>query len=229
MTPVIYLYAVLEAPPAPRAWRGMRGERLAFLRAGGLVVATGRLPSAPAPSAAALRRHDAVVRRLARALPAVLPVRFGTTVPEPSALGALLRAGMPALRRALRHVAGREQMTLRVFGSAAASPAPPRPAARSGPGTRYLAARRRAVSAGAPAVAHLRAGLGKLVRDERVEPSETPPLLASVYHLVDRGDRRAYARALRELRCRLADVRVVSSGPWAPYAFAPEPTAPQDS
>jgi Gas vesicle synthesis protein GvpL/GvpF len=229
MSAPLYLYAVLgQAPPRGR-WRGLRGERLTFVRlgarAGGLVVAAGPMATVPAPSASALRRHDAVVRRLGRAVPSVLPVRFGTTVPGAGGLAPLVAGRTAALRRALRRVAGREQMTLRVFGPRRRPLAPPSRSDRGGPGTRYLAARRRAAGAAAPTVARLRAGLEHLIRDERVEPSASPPLLASVYHLVDRGHHRAYERAVREVACRLADVRVVSSGPWAPYAFAPEPDA----
>ena len=224
MSGMLYLYALLDAPPRRSGGRGLRGERLAFLRAGGLVVAAGRMRAAPAASAAALRRHDAVVRRLARARPAVLPMRFGTTVADARALAPLIAPRAADLRRALRRVAGREQMTLRVFGAAPAAPA--RPPRSGGPGTRYLDARRAARGVAAPAVARLRARLGRWIRAERVEPSDSPPLLASVYHLVDREDRRAYERAVRELACRLADLRVVPSGPWAPYAFAPAPDAP---
>ena len=216
----LYVYAVLGARPPRGRWRGLRREPLRFRRVGGMVVAVGSVSAPPVPSAPALRRHDAVIRRLARAVPAVLPIRFGTAVADPATLDRLLGPRAPALRRALARVKGREQMTLRVFGTT--SPAIERPTRRGGPGTRYLAARRRPWERAAPVVARLRAGLEGLIHDERVEPSEAPPLLASVYHLVDRGHSRAYRRAVREVACRLADVRVVSSGPWAPYAFAPD-------
>jgi Gas vesicle synthesis protein GvpL/GvpF len=143
---------------------------------------------------------------------------------DAATLTRLIKARAPALRAALGRVKGREQMTLRVFGTPArARRAGPPTKIRGGPGTRYLAARQGAWRRAAPVVARIRAGLEGLIRDERVEPSETAPLLASVYHLVDRGQGRAYQRALRNVACHLADIRVVSSGPWAPYAFAPEP------
>jgi Gas vesicle synthesis protein GvpL/GvpF len=224
MTSPLYLYAVLAARPARGRWHGLRNEPLRFVRAGGLVVAAGCMASPPARAAAALRRHDAVVRRLARAVPAVLPMRFGTTVPDAATLARLIEARSGDLRRALERVEGREQMTLRVFrapGSARRGGLPVK--LHGGPGTRYLAARQGAWKRAAPVVARIRAGLAGLIRAERVEPSESAPLLASVYHLVDRGRSRAYQRAVRDVACRLADIRVVSSGPWAPYAFAPEP------
>jgi Gas vesicle synthesis protein GvpL/GvpF len=224
MTAPLYLYAVLGARPLRGRWNGLRNEPLHFLRVGGLVVAAGHMRAPPTRAAPALRRHDAVVRRLARAVPAMLPMRFGTAVPDAATLARLIEAQAPALRTALGRVKGREQMTLRVFWTRGrARRAGPPPKIRGGPGTRYLAARQGAWRRAAPVVARIRAGLEGLVRDERVEPSDAAPLLASVYHLVDRGQGRAYQRALRDVACQLADIRVVSSGPWAPYAFAPEP------
>ena len=49
---------------------------------------------------------------------------------------------------------------------------------------------------------------------------DTAPLLASVYHLVDRSAVPAYRAAIE--RFVSTDVRVVATGPWPPYAFAPE-------
>ena len=218
----LYLYALLGAVPPRGRWRGLRGEPLRFVRVTGLVLAVGPMSRAPAPKLSTLRRHDAVVRRLASAVPAVLPARFGTLVTDGAALRELIAPLAAALRRALAQVAGREQMTLRLYGSAprgdvAAAPLP------SGPGTRYLTARSAATLRALPELARLRGTLAGLVRAERIEPSQTPPLLGSVYHLVDRDQRRAYQHALRRVTCQLADLRVVPSGPWAPYAFAPEP------
>ena len=234
MTP-LYLYALLGTAPPPGRWRGLRGEPLRFVRVAGLVLATGPMSRAPGPSLSMLRRHDAVVRRLAGAVPAVLPARFGALVTDRAALAELIGPQAATLRRALAQVAGREQMTLRLYGSArrgeveAATSCPSGrgfPSGRglpAGPGTRYLTSRSAATLRAQPDLARLRRTLAGLVRAERIEPSQTPPLLGSVYHLVDRGQRRAYQRALRRVTCQLADLRVVPSGPWTPYAFAPEP------
>lgn len=222
MTP-LYLYALLGAAPPRGRWRGLRGEPLRFVRVSGLILAVGPMSRAPAPSVRMLRGHDAVVRRLARVVPAVLPARFGSLVPDRATLAELFAPQAAALRRALAQVAGREQMTLRLFSSGspggvkAATPLP------SGPGTRYLTSRSGATLRALPDLARLRRTLAGLVRAERIEPSQTPPLLGSVYHLVDRGQRRAYQHALRSVTCQLADLHVVPSGPWMPYAFAPEP------
>jgi Gas vesicle synthesis protein GvpL/GvpF len=218
----VYVYALLGAAPAPDAGAGLRAEPLRVVRVGELLAAVGEMTERPTVSEAMLRAHDAVVRRLADAVDAILPVRFGSLLTEPS-LADLLRVRARELGEALALVAGREQMTLRVLGDTpvtdvVADDAPD----DAGPGARYLAARRaewrRAREA--PELARLRPALARFVRAERVTRHATPPLLASVYHLIDRGAAAAYRTVVE--RAEPDPVRVVATGPWPPYAFAPE-------
>jgi len=116
------------------------------------------------------------------------------------------------LTEALALVRGREQMTLRVHGTPGASPS------SGGPGTRYLEERRRAQSL--PELEPLRAALSGLVRAERVERHTEPGLLASVYHLIDRGSAQAYRQAVESTP--LLGLRVTLSGPWPAWSFVPE-------
>jgi Gas vesicle synthesis protein GvpL/GvpF len=223
----VYVYALLgEAPPTDTG-AGLSDEPLRAVRIGDLVAAVGDMADTPVINETTLRAHDAVVRRLADAVDAILPVRFGSLVAE-SSLAELLTARGRELRDALVLVAGREQMTLRVLGEAPASPPAPPDDVESGdlgPGARYLAARRaewrraRAV----PELAPLRPALEPLVRAERVTRHDAPPLLASVYHLIDRGADGAYRDTVE--RASQTTVRVVVSGPSPPYAFAPEALA----
>ena len=66
-------------------------------------------------TARALRAHDAVVRRIARVAPAILPARFGTIVESESSVVGLIERWSADLCEALALVEGREQMTLRLF------------------------------------------------------------------------------------------------------------------
>jgi hypothetical protein len=211
----LYLYAVLGQAPRRRA-RGLR-----VLAVDGLRVAAREIDAGapPQPTATALRGHDATVRRLARGVDAVLPFRFGTVVAGPDELRRLLAPRAAALREALALVAGREQMTVRVFGT----PRRRGGGARrpGGPGARYLAARAREHAV--PELDPIRPALAAFVRAERTERHRTPPLLASVYHLVDRRRGAAYRAALRRAARGAGGVRLRVSGPWPPYAFAPEP------
>ena len=221
---VLYLYALVGAPPRGRTGRGLRREALEVLPGPGFHVVAGRMGVAPDPTAAMLRRHDAVVRRIARTVDAVVPIRFGSVVPDAAAAVRVFAARAPELAARLARVRGHEQMTLRLFGAPGATPAtPPAPKTRdagAGPGARYLAARRqRHRAAGAPELDPIRPLLGDLVTEERVQRHGTPPLLASVYHLVPRARRAQYRTRVAQAARRLAPLRLTVSGPWPPYAF----------
>jgi hypothetical protein len=111
---------------------------------------------------------------------------------------------------------------LRHVGGSPTGPAPaPGPA---GPGTSYLAERARAQRSAADVheLMPIRPVLDRFVAAERVERHHTPPLVVSVYHLLARGRAAAYTAAVEEAARELPGLRVAVSGPWAPYAFAPE-------
>jgi hypothetical protein len=219
-----YVYALLAEPPRGDAGAGLGAEPLRFVAVGDMLAAVGDMASPPPVSPTTLLAHDAVVRRLAAGVDAILPVRFGTLLDGERALVEAIGERAPRLREALALVAGREQMTLRVFGEPAAiaddEPAPD----HLGPGARYLEARRRQTrrDAAVPELGPLRALLAPLVRAEQAQRHEAPPLLASVYHLIDRGRAAAYLAAVAAGATALAPTRASATGPWPPYAFAPE-------
>jgi len=221
----LYLYALVGAEPAGPPGTGVAGEPLAVVRCGGLLAVAGEIAARPAVTAEALARHDAAVRHLAAQVPALLPARFGECLPDAGALAAALLPRAPEIVRALALVEGCVQMTLRVFGP----PNPPEEAPAgaelppgAGPGARYLAARRRAASPGLPEIAALRQALQPLLRAERVERHATGDLLATAHDLVGRGEAADYLRIVEALAGELAGRKVTVSGPWPPYAFAPE-------
>jgi hypothetical protein len=222
----LYLYALLAETPAADLGAGLAGEPLRLIPCAGLLAVAGSMDAPPALAAPALRAHDDVVRRLATLAEALLPARFGTVAEDERALATALEPRLPALREALTLVRGCEQMSLRVFGAASAVAAEPADASAGGPGARYLQERRRAHrhASELPGLEPLRRALGRLVRAERIEPHHTPPLLASVYHLVPRGVAAAYRERLEATRTVLQPWRVDASGPWPPYAFAPGPS-----
>jgi hypothetical protein len=202
VSPPLNVYALSDGPPMAEV-PGALGEPVRALPAGALFALAGEVDQRPQLSADAVRAHDATVRRLAAACPALLPVRFGSIADE------LDFSGREAeLLEALELVRGREQMTLRVYGE-------PEQADR-GSGTAYLESLRRSRSL--PALDPLRAALGAAVRAERTEP-HGGPLIASVYHLIDRGSAPEYLRVLAGLALT---VRVAPSGPWPAWSFAPE-------
>jgi Gas vesicle synthesis protein GvpL/GvpF len=205
---MIGLYAI--ALGAARDLTGAQGEPLRVLRLGELELVHGE--AAPPLSAEALRAHEAAVRRIAERALACIPARFGCCAADETALSQAIEARRAELAGALRLVRGREEMTLRVLGMLASAPS------AGGPGTRYLEQRRRATTL--PELGPLRSALASLVRAERVEGHSEPGVVASVYHLVDRGAAAAYRRAVEGVR--LDGLRVAMSGPWPAWSFAPD-------
>jgi hypothetical protein len=233
----LYLYALVGRAPAAPLGVGLGGEPLSLVASPHVVAVVGEMREAPAATPDAVRGHDAVVRRLAEVSEAILPARFGSLHAAP-VLAGWLEGATATVGEALRLVAGREQMTLHVYhmgspGMASHTPhaeCPREPGALRdveegpgvGPGTRYLTERRRhrrereSLSELEP----LRPRLDALVTAERVELRATPPLRASVYHLIERGRSAEYREAVETGLDLVVGVRVRVSGPWAPYAFA---------
>jgi hypothetical protein len=220
--------AVLRARPA-RLPAGPSGGEVRLLECGPLLVAAEVEPGELPVSAEALAVHDRVVRFLADQVDAALPARFGWIIDE-AALDVRLAPHQERLLGALELTAGREQMNLRLYGP----PARPLALATAGeadpkPGTRYLEGKREEARRRheAPEMEPLRGALSALVRAERVERaaaagSGAASPLASVYHLVDRGRSGDYRAIVSRLAARLLPVRATVSGPWPPYAYAPE-------
>lgn len=205
---MIGLYAIAEGAAAGLA--GALGEPLRVIGHLGLELVCGGGPPPLSPDA--LRAHEAAVRRIADRSSACLPARFGAAAADEAELRRIVEKSAPALMQALALVRGREQMTLRVLG------APASPPASGGPGTRYLEERRRASTV--PELDPLRKALSGLIRAERVEPHGRPGLVATVYHLIDRGAEAIYRRRVEA--SPLEGVRVAVSGPWPAWSFAPE-------
>ncbi len=213
----LLVYAIARSAPRGKLGVGVQREALAVRAHGGLVSIVGKVASSPRITEESLYAHDRIVRRIAARTSAALPMRFGSTVVDESALERFVEERRGEFVQALSKVRGCEQFTLRVFVDA--SRALERPTlCTDGPGARYL--RARAESHFPPEIAQLRALLAPLVKDERAEAHDVPPLVASVYPLVPRASRAAYralyARGVQEL----ASARVALSGPWPTYAFA---------
>lgn len=245
MPVTLHPYCVLAGNEAPEtSLRGLEGARVVPLSIGSLTVWVSELASLPERSLESLRAHDAVIRAAGERGSTPLPVRFGSWA-DAEGLTARLREREEDLRNALERVAGAEEYGIRIFdGSRDFGQAPPEGEgpnegdSPSGPGTRYIQtlARRRAerskrMERAGRLAAELRGSLGALVRDERVEQPEGPapsggkrlgPGLMAVSHLVARDDAGAYATALDAFRTDHPGLRVVCTGPWAPYSFGPE-------
>ena len=210
----LYVYALAARGLAPRL--RMHGRTLHVLPIGPADVVVERRRSAPELSAESLQQQHAIVVDLAERVDALLPARFGSSLPE-AALRSTIESRAAEIDAALAHVRNRAQMTIRVFGEPIAS------AAADGPpttGTAFLEMRRRA-HASPPEVAVIRTAIGDRADDERIEPGARG-VRVTVFHLVARDRVADYRVAASRLPSLLAPHHVTVSGPWPPFAFAPE-------
>ena len=200
----VYLYALLTAAPSCDTGCGVWAERLRLVVVGDLVALVGDVRQCPVPTAVTLRAQDVILRRLASGVDGVLPVRFGTLVADDAALAESLELRRPHLARALGRVCGCEQMTLRVWGESAV------------PAT----GRERERAPRVPGLETVRRRLGDLVREERAEVHDRPPLLLTLQHLIPRGTGGRYLDEIDATRHSLRPWRVSVTGPGPAYVFA---------
>jgi len=219
----LYVYAFVDRmiPPLRR-----RGRAIEFIDIGGLYAAVERTDQRPAVSEQALAVQHDVVTSIARVVDAIVPARFGSLI-DGEELQRIAALRGPAIRDALTLVRGRAQMTVRLFGEpglgGSLSPAQPVTGGAAPSGTQYLA-QRRAASVGRALpeeTAAIAAAVDHLLVAERSEPGRGPILVTS-YHLIECGSETVYREALAPVRSRLGADRVAVSGPWPPFAFAPE-------
>lgn len=220
---MLYLYALLKREPQETLGTGIQGEPLRVLPCGSMFAAVSEMSAAPPLEELNIRGHERIVRRLAESVDAILPARFGSVMPDEQALAKVLESRELELQQALVLVEGREQMTLRVYGEVAPAQWTEGETIETlGPGARYLANKIRAREREhvIPELEAIRPELSPLVRAERIQLHRAPPLLASVYHLIERGQSTRYISALSREGRADSPVRFSASGPWPPYAFA---------
>ena len=209
----LYVFALTRDVAAPFEFDGHQIEFIGF---SGLGAAVERVAARPRVSEATLRAQHEIVMRISTHVDDLLPARFGAFVDDRE-LEEIVTIRRNVIAEALDLVHGRVQMTIRIRET---TPSAGR-ADRSGPGTAttgtaYLEARRAAaVHTVPPDAASMIAAVGHLVAAER---SENGKGVASIYHLIDR-------RHVDEYRAALSDVPssiITVSGPWPPFAFAPD-------
>jgi hypothetical protein len=207
----------LAAPPLPRRIR-VAGRALRVFMMGSIAVIAAR-PRESRPVEEALREQHAVVVALADRIDPLLPARFGSRM-NAARLEAAVRQAAGSLSRALEHVRGRRQMTVRVIGPSSAPAAQP---AAPTTGTAYLAQRLAQAQSVPAEAAPLRDAVAPFVIEERVMPGRGS-VRATLFHLVAREDVDRYRSAAERIRAPTAAslVRTVVTGPWPPFAFAPE-------
>jgi hypothetical protein len=236
-----YVFALVDAIPAGRAGKGLSGALSLRQLAGGFLVVE-RRADVPPVEFGSLKAHQDVVARLAKQVPAILPVRFGTLL-ETEQLEEALEERDEEIQEAFGVVRGRVQFTWRKSGTGGlgsgigdrgsgigdqGSGIGDRgsgigaKAERDLPktGAEYLRRAAKAANPAPPAAFRgLRPKLSPFVAAQRYQPA-TPAIPEAVYHLVDRKHVDRYVAAAGTLNTTRPPLTV--SGPFPPFAFAPE-------
>jgi hypothetical protein len=218
-----YVFALVDAIPSGRAGRGLTGA-LSIRKLAGAFALVERRADVPPTEFGSLKKHQEVVGRIASRVPAILPVRFGTLL-ESADLEESVRDRDEEIAEAFDMVRDRVQFTWRrrVRGARRRADGDSKsetPADLPKSGAEYLRQAARAASPAPPASYRaLGATLGPLVAARRYQPG-TAVLAEAVYHLVEKKHVRRYLAAADSLKS--SSPALVMSGPWPPFAFAPE-------
>ncbi len=232
----IYLYCLTESGrEPPQGLQGIAGAIVRSLVAGEGVaawVSDAPVESRPATTAQ-VAEHDRVVRAaLAGETP--LPARFGQSFADETALRRALEPRVGSLAHALERVRGGVEMTIRIMldgpeGAAESASVPAVDASiteESARGRAYMA-RLRARHAEAAELQRqadfLQSRVARAV-DAFAREGVCSPVMAgsrsfSISHLVALGDVADYRRAVDSLVESDPALRLLVSGPWAPYSF----------
>ena len=217
----VYVYALLNQ----RARSIRAGERrLGIVECcqsprGNIYAAVERREDLRELSESSLKEQHDIVAMLARQFDAILPARFGALIEQPALLR-IVQLRRQILQDALARVRGHEQMTVRVFGvesMASGGEVPPIT------GTDYLERRRAAHHSPLPAVVErIRTHVKSITALESIEGG-SPNVRAVMHHLIPRGRSADYVGLVQEAGSGTAGTdRITVSGPFAPFAFAPD-------
>ena len=197
---MIELYAITDDPTPP-------DPPLRAVRIDGLAVLYASAERREVTSEA-LWRHEELVEAL-MAERNLLPVRFGTLVPDPEAAAQALAERSAELTASLERVRGAVELAVRAETHEPES----NPTRRADSGRDYLSAK-----AGRMARADLIHEPLALVARESVL-HRGPELLRAAY-LVDRGAVEHFVGLVRRLQDTHPELDVLCTGPWPPYSFA---------
>src|SRR5205807_1997448 len=161
-----------------------------------------------------LWHHEHVVETLMDSRD-LLPVRYGTRMPDEDAACRILDTRRDELTRALGLVRGAVELSVRVFDAAADGPD-----ARTSSGSEYLRERARRAGAAEAATRTVQRPLQELARaDAARQPTLDRELMRSAF-LVDRERVARFTRAVADLQAAHPALRLLCTGPWPPYSFA---------
>lgn len=223
-----YLYGLVpgaDGARTPAELRGLHDAPVRIVSCGSLGAIVSDVARTPSPGLDDVQRHDRVLRDAVAAGCTVIASRFGQIFRDDQELCSEVSSHGARAARALAEHAGCVEMRLLVPGAAVPAPPAPVPAAPEpqSPGRAYLERVREQNAERRPAYS-VRAGIGAIVRAERVEALPGGAGVA-VAHLVARPDLAEWRDAVARLPA-LATARVI--GPLPLYSFAEPPSGGTD-
>jgi hypothetical protein len=208
---VIALYAITDHPTPPV-------PELGPVR----VVASGDLAALCGPvidgelTASALWEHERIVEALMEDRD-VLPVRYGTCLPDEAAAAQALHDNRAQFAATLGAVRGAVELAVRVFP--AGGDLAPEPFSEPKTGTEYLRARARSVAEEADATTAVHEPLARAARAVTVAQGHRPGELLRAAYLVDRDITESFSVRVRDIQDDNPQLRITCTGPWPPYSF----------
>lgn len=209
---MIYVYAITDPVEAEGGPQGLKDAPLELIEQGaiaGVYSTHDELDAKPDPDL--LWAHERVIDHLIERA-AVLPLRFGTVLPDPDALRGVMVDDGARFRLLLSRVRGCVELAVRV-GMAPASATPP-PG-----GTDYMRERLAARQRESDAADRVFAPLRPLARATAHRPVQAGNTTVSESYLVPHGAIEPFAAQVRALQAQNPSLSISCTGPWGPYSF----------
>lgn len=210
---MIALYAITDHPTPPVPGVG----EMRVVISGDLAAVCGPVITGEV-TADALWKHEQIVEALMDDRD-VLPVRYGTCLPDDAAAARALHDQHAEFAASLATVRGAVELAVRVFPAPDAQPAPI-PSVESMTGTEYLRARARGTAAEADASRIVHEPLARAARAVDLGRANRPGELLRAAYLVDRNATESFAVQVNQIQDDNPQLRISCTGPWPPYSFA---------
>jgi len=228
---MIWAYAICDHPDAPLPRRrGLAHAPLEGIAVNGLLAVVSRHTQAPGdPALDALWTHERVVERL-MVDRTVLPLRFGTKLPDADSVRSTLTARYDEFMAALDRVRGRVELGVRAMEPPREDGVPPAaiaatPARVARTGRDYLLeklAHEQRNEHGAAALHEPLSAVAVASRRGRLQSDDE--VLRAAY-LVERADVARFRALVERLQHQHPELAVLCTGPWPPYSFVAVPQA----
>ena len=215
---MIWVYAICERPEAPLPrMRGLAQAAVEGVPEGDLVGVISRHVDPPGePALDALSVHERVIEGL-MADRAVLPMRFGTRLPDDDALRDVLAARRQEFAATLDRVRGRVEVGVRALrrgndDDEIGAEAP-------GSGRAYVEAKLRTGRRAEHEAAAVHEPLARLAVAASRRPARRPEELLRASYLLDAGVVDRFRATVERLQRATPGVAILCTGPWPTYSF----------